>query len=999
MKNVPENELFSAYLDGELTAAEEVEVERLLRESPAARQLLDELRTLSNSLQALPTRKLGEDLVPHVLRQAERRILAGPADQADPANLPTPASRDATSPIGDASEPWWSWRRRLSPRNLSWSIMAVVTAILVMIATDRRDDAPDDRQLAMHPQGENTEAPTETPELKTLDDLDKGKYDKTLGITDGSVLTRTNGTTTPGKPGHGDGLVDGGLVDGRDRIVVGKSPDGSSLETPKFNDFVAQRLAERNSGSLPKSGSGNIARTDNDTGSPAGPGTAIEGKLGATRDGKSGPPPVASGYGVGGLAYSSRGGANLTDGPARDLLARQKLSSGLLAAQQDGGVMIVQCTITHEAAESAAFRDLLAKNSIVWEDDGRERERGERSSSQREAGQKKYENGRAGAAERYAYKDSLQKQQWGYEQWNEHRGFSGGAIQMVAVEATPEQIEATLTDLARHPETFLSVNVQGTPGQTLGDALHSRGTYQQGQARREKSAEELQQQRFLKSPAGGELKSDFDRLGDEEMRRGGRLDDLRLDERRELEEDSAAGEKAEEAGVEEEEKQKFDVGGQGGGGMGGGASALDLRVGNDVVGGRSKTRQSQAPTKPLGRARPLADAFFNDDGERRSARGRYYAAEEHARETADQSGADEGTGRRHNTLPAPGGTSTMPGEEAIPKPGETDPFEGNRKLGEDLRLTDPATQNGGRPLPTKETSPDNAPRSDMPLGGINERPPGVEQPAAPPAPPAPTTRPQASTRTPEEPAPLEPATAEPAPPESGPAEMPAPALPGEGPLFIRPNDPAVPVAPEQPGDTPSPRPATPAAKPAEGEPVEVNGRLHKSIHDVDAPQRAPQPVAGHKPDAVKGTGQAGDFADKEPADRASSEAESPAQSDPAHYFGGESHSGLKIAEGLEETGGWYREEAKPNATLGTKFGDLAGGERPVRALFIFHVVRPPVAAQIAAEVAEDAAEAVRARTAETATLNREAGPAEASQPPAAAAEAFEPPAAEPSPRQ
>ncbi len=1011
MKNVPENELFSAYLDGELTAAEEVEVERLLRESPAARQLLDELRALSNSLQALPSRKLDEDLGPHVLRQAERRILSGPADQTDPANLPSPASRDASSPIGGPLEPWWSWRRRLSPRNLSWSIMAVVTAILVMIATGEHDDTPDDRHMAMHPQGENTEAPAETPELKTLDDLDKGKYEKTLGVTDGSVLTSTNGTTTPGKPGHDDGLVNGGLVDGRDRIVVGKSPDGSSLETPKFNDFVAQRLAERNSGGSPNSGSGNIARTDNGTGNVAGPGTAVEGKLGATRDGKSGPPPVASGYDVGGLAYSARGGANLTDGPARDLLARRKLSGDLLAAQQDGGVMIVQCTVTHEAAESSAFRNLLAKNRIVWEDDGRERERGERSSSLREAGQKKFENGRIDGAERYAYKDGGQKRQWGYGQWNERQGISDSAIQMVAVEATPAQIEATLTDLARHPETFLSVNVQGTPGQTAGDTVHGRDTYQRGQPRREKSAEELRQQRFSKSSAGSESDSDFDRIRDEALRRGGRLDDMRLDERRELEEGPAAGEKAAEAGVEEEEKQESDAGGQGGGGMGGGAAggtagdapALGIRNANDVDEDRLKTRQSQAPIRPLGRARPLADAFSDADGERRSARGRYDAAEEHAQETADQSeaGAGEGTELRHNALPALGGMGTMPGEEAIPGLGETDPLEDNRKLGEDLRLTDPATQNGERPLPTEETSPDNAPPADKPLGEINGRPPGVEQPAAPPAP---TTRPQAPTKTPEELAPSEQSPAEPAPPEPAPTEMPSPAQPGAAPLFIKPNDPAAPPAtPQQPGDVLPPRPATPAAtppaEPAEGEDVEFNSRLHKSIHDVDGPQRMPQPVAGHKPDAVKGLGQTGDLGDKKPADRASSEAESPAQSDPAHYFRGESHSGLKIAEGLEETGGWHREKAKPNATLGTEFGRLADGERPVRALFIFHVVRPPVAAQIAAEVAEDAAEAVRARTAETATLNREAGPGEASQPPAAAAEAFEPPAASPSPRQ
>jgi len=83
MMNVPENELFSAYLDGELTAAEQAEMERLLATSPAARQLLEELRALSATLQSLPVHKLNEDLSQHVLRMAERRMLSGQTE-SDP---------------------------------------------------------------------------------------------------------------------------------------------------------------------------------------------------------------------------------------------------------------------------------------------------------------------------------------------------------------------------------------------------------------------------------------------------------------------------------------------------------------------------------------------------------------------------------------------------------------------------------------------------------------------------------------------------------------------------------------------------------------------------------------------------------------------------------------------------------------------------------------------------------------------------------------------------
>ena len=77
MNDVPKNELLSAYLDDELTAVEQAEVERLLAADPAARQTLDELRALSATLQALPRQKLGEDLSPQVLRVVERRMLTG----------------------------------------------------------------------------------------------------------------------------------------------------------------------------------------------------------------------------------------------------------------------------------------------------------------------------------------------------------------------------------------------------------------------------------------------------------------------------------------------------------------------------------------------------------------------------------------------------------------------------------------------------------------------------------------------------------------------------------------------------------------------------------------------------------------------------------------------------------------------------------------------------------------------------------------------------------
>jgi hypothetical protein len=123
MDKVPESELLSAYLDGELTAAEQARVEQLLATDPAARRWLDEMRALSHTLQSLPQEKVGEDLGPHVLRMAERRLLSD-SPPAEPAAQPAPPS-----------QPFWreTLRGMLSRRALVWSGLAVAIAVMMMI--------------------------------------------------------------------------------------------------------------------------------------------------------------------------------------------------------------------------------------------------------------------------------------------------------------------------------------------------------------------------------------------------------------------------------------------------------------------------------------------------------------------------------------------------------------------------------------------------------------------------------------------------------------------------------------------------------------------------------------------------------------------------------------------------------------------------------------------------------------------------------------------------
>ena len=125
MLELPENELFSAYIDGELTADEQAQVERILDDNPEAQQLVDELRSLSSSLQSLPAYKLDQDLVARVLRQAEQEMLGQPS----PA---TPLPKFHQVEVSEAKSTSWA-RRLLRPRNFAWSAVAIAVAVFLTL--------------------------------------------------------------------------------------------------------------------------------------------------------------------------------------------------------------------------------------------------------------------------------------------------------------------------------------------------------------------------------------------------------------------------------------------------------------------------------------------------------------------------------------------------------------------------------------------------------------------------------------------------------------------------------------------------------------------------------------------------------------------------------------------------------------------------------------------------------------------------------------------------
>lgn len=116
-----DDELLSAYLDGELSAEDHAAVEARLAADPAAQHLLHELRSVSQSVQALPQEKLGRDVGEAVIRRArEAKPMASAA--ADAKAMPN-------FTIFSTTRAW------------IWASLALAAGLLIMIVQSGNDSA------------------------------------------------------------------------------------------------------------------------------------------------------------------------------------------------------------------------------------------------------------------------------------------------------------------------------------------------------------------------------------------------------------------------------------------------------------------------------------------------------------------------------------------------------------------------------------------------------------------------------------------------------------------------------------------------------------------------------------------------------------------------------------------------------------------------------------------------------------------------------------------
>ena len=149
-----QQELLSAYLDGETTPAERAEVESLLEKDAEAKRLLAELRAVRESVRRVPSPSLGGDFTAELLQRIESQV---PEEQT-PQEQAEPPEEDETEPKA------FDWRRLrqrfLSPRSLAYAGTTVAVAILLMYLAPEENRETAFRDDASAPAADTTAADT-----------------------------------------------------------------------------------------------------------------------------------------------------------------------------------------------------------------------------------------------------------------------------------------------------------------------------------------------------------------------------------------------------------------------------------------------------------------------------------------------------------------------------------------------------------------------------------------------------------------------------------------------------------------------------------------------------------------------------------------------------------------------------------------------------------------------------------------------------------------------
>jgi hypothetical protein len=235
-----DDERLSAYLDGELSAPEQAQLEARLVVDPELRQLVDELRAVRQQLEILPEYRLKATFADQVLRRAEQEMLLAPVARETTsvsiASATTAMHAVSAAPIEPAAEPLphRSMVRRWQ-RGAVWTAIATA-AVLLLIVTNRPLD-PEQDHIARH-----------DPEPKLAVEPGAAKLPETPL---GSAQTGTNSATFSARP---EGAAEREAVDNLPRDVKGAATDPAA-DAPlakQMQQADVQKFQERQSNPLTK---------------------------------------------------------------------------------------------------------------------------------------------------------------------------------------------------------------------------------------------------------------------------------------------------------------------------------------------------------------------------------------------------------------------------------------------------------------------------------------------------------------------------------------------------------------------------------------------------------------------------------------------------------------------------------------------------------------------------------------------------------------------------
>lgn len=473
-----DEELLSAYLDGELPAEERARVERWLAEQPDSRQLLEELRSIKNSLERLPRDRLPHDFAEHVLRQAEREVLTSRHDggTGHESNKPGVLSKvDRATPL-DVQEiadrpAGLSWQRLRRP--VLWASLALAAGLLVMFLDRERLRPAGGRQVAMAP-GEAPARPRGEIGVPA-DEPEEGR-----ALQRGTEPSATTAAPPAAAP----------LSDREPAAPAGPAPRGA----PESQSALGGRTAGGRSRAVEK------------------PDEAMDGP--------------------------DRESLDVKDADKRERLGERLEQTVPIVTDQ---TLVVWCDVSPDKKYNERFRQLLTSNSIQWNEDEQAAEASNLSDGVPDVAEKNeadrktplaskphdeklpQQAGRAGMSRQSAAGGFKQNVYFELSEAPSSRRLreAGQAAleekaELVYVEASEPQIEAVLEELDRDDDVFQSVDVEAAadvPSQqpleryrrgVAANQLGKQNTAEYGK----KVAQQREKRRLATQQAGAESKRD-----------------------------------------------------------------------------------------------------------------------------------------------------------------------------------------------------------------------------------------------------------------------------------------------------------------------------------------------------------------------------------------------------------------------------------------------------------------------------------------------------------